>query len=126
VLVSTAHADQKLVYDSMFVAICLTGGEQVKLEALAIRPDRPGRFPRVVIVHGTQRGTGPELRTKLARMSQTITSDSPKLSPNEAMPRSRSCDASSDIRTVPMPRSIRADAIIAIILVSREFRPRMS
>ncbi len=42
---------------------------RANLEAEITRPDRPGRFPLVVLVHGTPRGTGADLTTAMARSS---------------------------------------------------------
>jgi len=47
-----------LVREPTFLSITLPGGGQARLEALMVRPDRAGRFPPVVIVHGTPRDAG--------------------------------------------------------------------
>jgi dienelactone hydrolase len=44
-----------LVREPMFLSISLPSGGQARLEALTVRPDRPGRLPLVVMVHGTPR-----------------------------------------------------------------------
>lgn len=44
-------------------------GGRATLEAEITRPDRPGRFPLVVLVHGTPRGNGDELAAAMARSS---------------------------------------------------------
>lgn len=47
--------------------ITLADGSQVKLETMILRPDRPGRFPLILLVHGTIPGTGEAFRAALAR-----------------------------------------------------------
>lgn len=42
-----------LIQEALPVTIALPDGRHVKLEGEVTRPDRPGRFPLVVIVHGT-------------------------------------------------------------------------
>jgi dienelactone hydrolase len=44
-----------LVREPTFLSVTLPSGGQARLEALIVRPDRPGQFPLVVIVHGTPR-----------------------------------------------------------------------
>lgn len=44
-------------------------GGPATLEAEVTRPDRAGRFPLVLLVHGTPRGTGAELAAAMARSS---------------------------------------------------------
>jgi dienelactone hydrolase len=71
-LVCPATADTALpglVQESLMLPIALPDGSQVKLEATVIRPDRPERFPLVVLVHGTLGATGEALRTAMARQS---------------------------------------------------------
>lgn len=58
-----------LVRESLMLPISLADGSQVNLEAMVIRPDRPGRFPLVVLVHGTLRATGETLRNAMAQQS---------------------------------------------------------
>ena len=58
VTASLARADD-LVRDMTSIQIALPGGGQARLEAMIVRPDRPGRFPLVIMVHGTPR----DLRT---------------------------------------------------------------
>jgi dienelactone hydrolase len=58
-----------LIHTPMTVAIALPDGRPVNLEALTIRPDRPGRFPLVILVHGTPRpstGTIPDIYRRLS------------------------------------------------------------
>jgi dienelactone hydrolase len=54
-----ARADESLlpglIREPTFVSIALPDGAQERLEALTVRPDRPGRFPLVLMVHGTPR-----------------------------------------------------------------------
>jgi dienelactone hydrolase len=57
-----------LVRESLPVPVTLAGAP-VTLEGLAIRPDRPGRFPLVVMIHGTPRadaGQAPEARARVS------------------------------------------------------------
>jgi len=57
-LLCPASADTALpglVRESRMVPITLSDGRQVNLEAMVIRPDRPERFPLVVLLHGTPR-----------------------------------------------------------------------
>lgn len=42
-----------LTSQPLWVVISLPDGGQARLESLLIRPDRPGRFPLAVLVHGT-------------------------------------------------------------------------
>jgi len=44
-------------------------GQAASLEAVVIRPDSPGRFPLVVLVHGTPRGEGQAFTEAIARTS---------------------------------------------------------
>lgn len=58
-----------LIRAPMAIAIDLPDGRKVTLEGLVIRPDRPGRFPLVVLIHGTPRGDGPAFFATIARQS---------------------------------------------------------
>ena len=51
------------------VVVALPSGASVRLEGLVIRPDRPGRFPLVVMIHGTPRATPGQAGSPLARVS---------------------------------------------------------
>src|SRR5258708_6543002 len=57
--VSTAAANTTalpgLFRAQLSVTINLPEGRQATLESLVIRPDKPGQFPLVVLVHGTPR-----------------------------------------------------------------------
>src|ERR1700692_578605 len=71
-LVCPATADTVLpglVRENLLLPITLADGSEVKLEATVIRPDRPERFPLVVLVHGTPRAIGEALRTAMAQQS---------------------------------------------------------
>ena len=71
-LVCPAAADTVLpglVQENLLLPITLPDGSQVKLEAIVIRPDRPERFPLVVLVHGTLRAIGETLRTAMAQQT---------------------------------------------------------
>ena len=71
-LVCPATADTVLpglVQENLLLPITLPDGSQVKLEAIVIRPDRPERFPLVVLVHGTLRAIGETLRTAMAQQT---------------------------------------------------------
>jgi hypothetical protein len=58
-----------LVQENLLLPITLPDGSQVKLEATVIRPDRPERFPLVLLVHGTPRAIGETFRTAIAQQS---------------------------------------------------------
>jgi pimeloyl-ACP methyl ester carboxylesterase len=58
-----------LVRESLMVPITLADGSQVNLEAMVIRPNRPERFPLVLLVHGTPRAIGETFRTVIAQLS---------------------------------------------------------
>ncbi|MBC9877933.1 dienelactone hydrolase [Bradyrhizobium sp. INPA01-394B] len=69
-LLSPAAADPSLpglVRQDLMLPITLADGHQVRLETMILRPDRPGRFPLVLLVHGTIPGTGDALRAALAQ-----------------------------------------------------------
>src|ERR1700739_1182644 len=55
-----------LIEENLRLPITLPDGSRVKLEAMVIRPDRPERFPLVILVHGTIRATGEALRSAMA------------------------------------------------------------
>jgi dienelactone hydrolase len=44
-----------LVHEATFLPITLPNGSEARLEAAILRPQGPGRFPLVVLVHGTPR-----------------------------------------------------------------------
>jgi hypothetical protein len=44
-----------IIRSPLSVPIALPDGHQVTLEGLVIRPDRPGKFPLVILVHGSPR-----------------------------------------------------------------------
>lgn len=72
VLLSPASADPALpglVRQDRLILVTLTDGSQVKLETMIIRPDRPGRFPLVLLVHGTNPATGQAFRIAAAQQS---------------------------------------------------------
>lgn len=58
-----------LIQETLQLPITLPDGSRVKLEAMVIRPDRPERFPLVILVHGTIRATGEALRSAIAQQS---------------------------------------------------------
>ncbi|OKO83519.1 hypothetical protein AC629_22525 [Bradyrhizobium sp. NAS80.1] len=58
-----------LVREDRLIPITLGDGSKVKLEAMIIRPDRPGRFSLVLLVHGTNPATGQAFRAAAARQS---------------------------------------------------------
>ena len=71
-LICPASADTALpglVQENLLLPITLPNGSQVKLEAMVIRPDRPERFPLVMLVHGTPRANGETLRSAMAQQS---------------------------------------------------------
>lgn len=58
-----------LIQETLMLPIALPDGSRVKLEATVIRPDRPERYPLVLLVHGTPRATGDALGTAMAQQS---------------------------------------------------------
>lgn len=73
-LLSPALADPALpglVRQDRMVPITLADGSQVRLETMILRPDRPGRFPLVVLVHGTNPAAGQAFRVAAQRQSST-------------------------------------------------------
>jgi pimeloyl-ACP methyl ester carboxylesterase len=71
-LLSPAAADPALpglVRQDRMLPITLADGSQVKLETMILRPDRPGRFPLVLLVHGTNPATGQAFRAAAAQQS---------------------------------------------------------
>jgi pimeloyl-ACP methyl ester carboxylesterase len=73
-LISPAAADPALpglVRQDRMMPITLADGSQVRLETLILRPDRPGRFPLVVLVHGTNPAAGQAFRVAAERQSPT-------------------------------------------------------
>jgi len=51
------------------IPIKLSSGREIKLEAMVVRPDKPGRFPLVILVHGTNPTAGKDFRQVYARQS---------------------------------------------------------
>ena len=71
-LLSPAAADPALpglVRQDRMMPIALADGRQVRLETLILRPDRPGRFPLVVLVHGTNPAAGQAFGVAAERQS---------------------------------------------------------
>ncbi|MEH2492996.1 alpha/beta hydrolase family protein [Bradyrhizobium sp. AZCC 2230] len=71
-LLSPAAADPALpglVRQDRMMPITLADGSQVKLETMILRPDRPGRFPLVLLVHGTNPAAGQAFRVAAERQS---------------------------------------------------------
>ncbi|MEZ2147849.1 alpha/beta hydrolase [Bradyrhizobium sp. DN5] len=71
-LLSPAAADPALsglVREDRLIPVTRADGSQVKLETMIIRPDRPGRFPLVLLIHGTNPATGQAFRAAAARQS---------------------------------------------------------
>jgi dienelactone hydrolase len=58
-----------LIREPMPISISLPDGRQVTLEGMVIRPDQPGRFPLVVLVHGTPGGAGQNFFAEVGRRS---------------------------------------------------------
>jgi dienelactone hydrolase len=61
-----------LLRTPLWIPVALSDGRKVALESLVIRPDRPGRFPLVVLVHGTPRGEGATFLAEIARRSPAV------------------------------------------------------
>ncbi|MCP3390931.1 alpha/beta hydrolase [Bradyrhizobium sp. CCGB12] len=60
-----------LVRQVRLIPVSLNDGSEVKLETMIVRPDRPGRFPLVLLVHGTNPAAGQAFRDAAARQSPT-------------------------------------------------------
>ena len=60
-----------LVRQDRLIPVSLNDGSEVKLETMIVRPDRPGRFPLVLLVHGTNPAAGQAFRDAAARQSPT-------------------------------------------------------
>lgn len=71
--VSAANAAEERPLSGLIaapVAVPVTiGGEQLTLEGYVVRPDQPGRFPLVIVVHGTPSVGGPEFFQALVNRS---------------------------------------------------------
>ena len=70
--VCPANADSRLaglLEENLSLPITLSDGSQVRLESMVVRPDRPGRLPLVVLVHGTPRAVGDALGAAMAQQS---------------------------------------------------------
>ncbi|WP_407147885.1 alpha/beta hydrolase family protein [Bradyrhizobium sp. ORS 86] len=73
-LLRQASADMALpglIQEFVKVPIRLSEERQVNLEAMVVRPDRPGRFPVVILVHGTPAATGEAFRIAIAHQAPT-------------------------------------------------------
>ncbi|RXH01993.1 alpha/beta hydrolase family protein [Bradyrhizobium zhanjiangense] len=71
-LLSPAAADPALpglVREDRLISVTRSDGSEVKLETMIVRPDRPGRFPLVLLIHGTNPATGQAFRAAAARQS---------------------------------------------------------
>jgi pimeloyl-ACP methyl ester carboxylesterase len=71
-LLTLAAADNVLpglVREDRLIPITLADGSQARLETMVVRPDRSGRFPLVVLVHGTNPASGQAFRAAAARQS---------------------------------------------------------
>jgi dienelactone hydrolase len=60
-----------LIRAPMSVPIALPDGRQAMLEGLVIRPDRPGKFPLIVLVHGSPRSEPGKFLEAYRRASPT-------------------------------------------------------
>ncbi len=58
-----------LVHASLPVPVVLPDGRRVVLDGMVLRPDRPGRFPLVLMVHGTPRSDGRDAAALRAKLS---------------------------------------------------------
>ena len=52
-LTTAARANDGLLFSTPLMLPVTISGNEVLLESLVVRPDHPGRFPLVIIVHGT-------------------------------------------------------------------------
>jgi dienelactone hydrolase len=74
-LVSPAMAETVLpglVRETLVVPIDLPDGRHVKLEGLVIRPDHPGQFPLVILVHGSPRSDPKKFLDVYRELSPTV------------------------------------------------------
>jgi pimeloyl-ACP methyl ester carboxylesterase len=60
-----------LIWTPLSTPIALADGHHATLERLVIRPDRPGRFPLVVLVHGSPRSEPGAFLEAYRRVSPT-------------------------------------------------------
>lgn len=65
---SARAGDGPLMSAHMMLPVVISGNK-VSLESFVIRPDRPGKFPLVVITHGMPHGFGEEFFTALLNSS---------------------------------------------------------
>src|SRR5437867_3145657 len=71
-LLSPAAADPGLpglVRQDRMLPITLADGRRVKLETMILRPDRSGRFPLVLLVHGANPAMGQAFRAAAEQQS---------------------------------------------------------
>ena len=71
-LTTEARADALLpglIRAPLPVPVTMPSGDKLSLEGLVVRPDRPGRFPLVILVNGTPAGGGAEFAQALSRAS---------------------------------------------------------
>ncbi len=61
-----------LVREALVVPIDLPDGRHVNLEALVIRPDHPGQFPLVILVHGSPRSDPKKFLDVYRELSPTV------------------------------------------------------
>jgi dienelactone hydrolase len=61
-----------LVRGPLLVPIDLPDGRHVKLEGLVVRPDHPGRFPLVILVHGSPRSDPRKFLDVYRQLSPTV------------------------------------------------------
>ena len=61
-----------LIRESISFPITLADGSATSLEGLVIRPDRPGRLPLVVLVHGTPRSKPEDFQETFRKVSPTV------------------------------------------------------
>ena len=57
-LTNAARASDGLLFSTPLILPVTISGSEVLLESLVIRPDRLGRFPLIIIVHGTPSAEG--------------------------------------------------------------------
>src|SRR5215475_10549289 len=70
-LVTVAHAEDRgllpgLISAPVLLPVSISGNE-VRLDSYVVRPDRPGRFPLVIMTHGTPGGWGDPFFRNIAR-----------------------------------------------------------
>ena len=96
---TTATADDGGLLPGLLSALLMVpvtiSASELSLDGFVVRPDRPGRFPLVIMVHGTPGTDGDEFFRDIAKRSPIAFNKAPLPSLSEAMRQSQSCAAGS-------------------------------